>query len=376
MLFRSSLKADLLLETEMLVRSWEQHEAAWLRDYLVAGVEDPRFNLQSIVSRHFLINELAPGRFTGLMRQEYRFAAAMEWLLRGSGLLKDAEARHATLHALRRGSDNAEGEEIPGFIVQTFANLPVETDDCVIPNYLEAFLTRPTQGGDPAGTSETTLDTFGLAWQAVLQKHFPSPRAEPHLEGDTASDRESAVLSENTSYTSPTLLEPACGSANDYRFFHRYGLARLFHYTGFDLSQKNIENARRLFPTTNFQAGNVFEIAAPSKSFDFCMVHDLFEHLSLAGLEQAVSEICRVTRRGLCLGFFQMDEIPEHVVRPREQYYWNLLSLTRVKGLLASHGFTAQAIHMGSFLARHTGCQYTHNPNAYVFIIRSKPAEG
>ena len=341
-----SLKAELLAETEMLVRSWDQHEAAWLGEYLVAGVEDPRLNMQSILARHFLINELAPGRFTGLMRQEYRFAAAMEWLLR-SGLDKDAEARHATLHALRRGSDNAEGEEIPGFIVQTFAILPAETEDCVIPNYLEAFLTRPTQGADPADSSETTLDIFGLAWKAVLQKDFPSPRTEA------------------------SLLEPACGSANDYRFFERYGLARLFEYSGFDLCQKNVENARRLFPATNFHVGNVFEIAAASESFDFCIVHDLFEHLSLAGLEQALGEICRVTRQGMCLGFFQMDEIPEHVVRPREDYYWNLLSLARVKGLLARHGFRAQAIHLGTFLAHHTGCQYTHNPNAYVFVVRS-----
>jgi hypothetical protein len=178
-----TLNAELLVETEMLVRSWVQHEAAWLGEYLVAAVEDPRLNLQASLSRHFLVDELAPARFTDLMRQEYRFAATMEWLLRGSALLKDAETRHAALHALRRGSDNAEGEEIPAFIVQTFANLPAETDDCVIPNYVETFLTQPKQGGDPIWSSETTLDTFGLAWKAVLQKHFPSRRPSPLLRG-------------------------------------------------------------------------------------------------------------------------------------------------------------------------------------------------
>jgi SAM-dependent methyltransferase len=166
-------------------------------------------------------------------------------------------------------------------------------------------------------------------------------------------------------------LEPACGSANDYRFLHHYGLARLVCYCGFDLCEKNIDNARELFPETCFQTGNVFEISAPSKSFDFCVVHDLFEHLSLGGLEQAVREICRVTRLGMCLGFFQMDEIPEHIVRPHEDYFWNLLSLSRMKSLFTSHGFASQAIHVGSFLSHHTGSQNTHNPNAYTLILRS-----
>jgi hypothetical protein len=28
---------------------------------------------------------------------------------------------------------------------------------------------------------------------------------------------------------------------------------------------------------------------------------------------------------------------------------------------------------VGSFLAHHTGCRYTHNPNAYVFVVRINP---
>ena len=57
-----------------------QHDAAMLRDYLVAGVEDPRINLQSVLSRHFLTYTLTGERFSGLMEQELRFAAAMNCL--------------------------------------------------------------------------------------------------------------------------------------------------------------------------------------------------------------------------------------------------------------------------------------------------------
>jgi len=57
-----------------------RHDAAWLEDYLVASVEDPRLNLQSILTRHFLVTALTGDRFVALMEQEYRFAAAMNWL--------------------------------------------------------------------------------------------------------------------------------------------------------------------------------------------------------------------------------------------------------------------------------------------------------
>src|SRR5262249_28346975 len=50
---RKAMTPALKQETESLARSWARHESAWLRDYLVAGVEDPRINLQSILSRHF-----------------------------------------------------------------------------------------------------------------------------------------------------------------------------------------------------------------------------------------------------------------------------------------------------------------------------------
>ena len=50
--------------------------------------------------------------------------------------------------------------------------------------------------------------------------------------------------------TAPPLkvLEFACGSANDYRFFDSYGLAKFLDYTGVDLNENNIDNARKRFP--------------------------------------------------------------------------------------------------------------------------------
>src|SRR4051812_24408489 len=59
---------DELLRTETvnLTKSWMQHDREMLRDYLVTGVEDPRINVQSILSRHFLNVALFGKRFEGL----------------------------------------------------------------------------------------------------------------------------------------------------------------------------------------------------------------------------------------------------------------------------------------------------------------------
>ena len=72
------IRLSLQAESDKLARSWMQHDAGMLRDYLVGGVEDPRLNVQSVLSRHFLTHALTGERFAALMEQELRFAAAMK----------------------------------------------------------------------------------------------------------------------------------------------------------------------------------------------------------------------------------------------------------------------------------------------------------
>ncbi len=344
-------------ETRRLVRSWDQHAPSWLAAYLVAGVEDPRINLQSILSRHFLIQEPAGDRHGDLMQQEYRFAASMNWLMKLARRKADPEEVTAIQYALKKGADNAEGLEIPLFLVQTYAQLPCSVSGLAVPNYIEDFLTRILSG--EVGGPQASLETFQRLWREAL--------APGRFETQDGSDASPVV----PAFTRMSLLEPACGSANDYRFLHAYGVAEWFDYVGFDLCQTNIENAQSLFPLASFRVGNVFEIDAGDKAYDLCLAHDLLEHLSLEGMETAVREICRVTRRGICIGFFQMDEIREHVVRAVDEYHWNLLSMAKMRELFARQGFTGHVIHIGSFLDQQVGCEETHNPNAYTFVLRA-----
>lgn len=335
------MNPSLAKESERLARSWQRHDAVMLRDYLVADVEDPRLNVQSVLSRHFLAFSLFGSRFRALADQELRFAACLNWVL---NLSKDAAANpEAIHHALRVGADNGEGVEIPGYIVQAFRTPPAAQAP---PPYLVPILEAAERNGrftwPPPG-----LDTFADLWQQALASESPGQA---------------------------TVVEPACGSANDYRCLERNGLARLIDYTGFDLAPKNIANARELFPAARFEVGNAFAIAAPDRAFDLCFAHDLFEHLSPAGIERAATEIGRVTRAGACLGFFNMDEAPDHFIQPVDEYHWNRLSMERLRALFVRQGFAVQVMHVGALLQSRVGCRTTHNTGAYTFILGREPA--
>jgi hypothetical protein len=357
---------SLAAESEKLARSWLRHDAGMLRQYLVSGVEDPRLNLQSVLSRHFLVRELTGNRFEPLLEQECRFAAAMNCLVTLAAQLRDPEEPDLVLHALRRGGDNAEGIEIPQFVAQTFGALPAVAGEFTVPNYIQQFLSGLDFATGRAQVRAEVLDTFSRLWSRALAPLTREDRASRARDGVPAFPELSPEGPQPL-----TVLEPACGSANDFRFLHAYGIARLLDYTGFDLCPTNVINARTLFPGVRFEVGNVFELAVADKAFDLCFVHDLFEHLSLAGLRKAVAEICRVTRRGLCVGFFNLDEIGEHEVETVEEYHWNRLSMARMRELFAACGFTGQVLHIGTFLQREFGCEETHNPNAYTFVLEA-----
>src|SRR3954454_7729619 len=132
------MNTRLKRETVKLKKSWMQYEPAMLRDYLVEEGEDPRLNVQSVLSRHFLIETLFGNRFASMQEEELRFAVAMNWLQKLKGIHSD-DAR-TLLRALARGGDNAGGIEIPHFISRIFSSLPVTVGGSRAPNYIEQAL--------------------------------------------------------------------------------------------------------------------------------------------------------------------------------------------------------------------------------------------
>lgn len=337
------VEKPLQIESEKLAQSWMRHDPAMLRDYLVADVENPRINLQSILTRHFLIASIDGTSFRELVEAEWAFSAAMNWIFTTAKSAGDAESLAEIAHALRCGADNAEGIEIPRFLSLIYRSLPREVSGQTVPNYIESALRETRYCDGHAILPQTALETFEHLWNQAMNGFSHSPL---------------------------TVLEPACGSANDYRFLVRYGIASSLAYTGVDICEKNIANARVLFPNVDFRTGNIFALDAPDRAFACSFVHDLFEHLSPAGIETGVKELCRVTQRELCVHFFNMDEIPDDFVRPLEEYHWNTLSMDRMRERFAAQGFSGQVLQIGAFLRSRLGCEQTHNPRAYTFLLR------
>lgn len=334
----------LQMESRGLVRSWMQHDDAMLRDYLVRDAEDPRINIQSILTRHFLIELLFSGRYGSLFDRELTFALALHWLQAQARQAGGYSRLQSIMAALLDGESEAGGLPIPHCVRESYANLPLTGEGWSIPNYILEFpIPHPSQADEPR--VNPMLSVFEHLWRGLLALPPVAPR----------------TLS---------VLEPACGSANDYRYLASYGVARFLRYTGFDLCPKNIFNAQGMFPSVDFRGGNVLELELHDKSYDVAFVHDLFEHLSIPALEAAVAELCRVTRHCLCVHFFNMHDSPDHVVNPVGEYHWNALSLPATRALFERQGGTVEVFPIAHYLEEKFGCADYYNPNAFTFIVR------
>lgn len=174
--------------------------------------------------------------------------------------------------------------------------------------------------------------------------------------------------------TAPRLsvLELACGSANDYRAFADFGIAPFLDYLGIDLNPKNVANARRHFPAVRFEVGDAMDTKQADSSFDVVIASDLFEHLPIPFAASVLTEAMRVARNAVVLSFFNMAEIPEHADRPVAAYHWNLLSRARYEEALGAFG-SVTVIPIAAWLARDFGYTHTHNQRAYTMIAERRP---
>ena len=167
-----------------------------------------------------------------------------------------------------------------------------------------------------------------------------------------------------------SVIEAACGSANDYRSFAAYGLGSHLDYTGFDLTEANVANAQEMFPDVDFRRGDAQDISAADNSYDWAMACDLLEHLSPQAFNRAIDEFCRVSRDGVIVVFFMMRDIPEHKVTPRRSYHVNELSMQRIRDRFVEHGLTLEFVHISSMLKERFGFDDYYNSRAWTMVAR------
>ena len=332
-------KPDLSQETIALREAWMRHDDAFLKDYLISDVEDPRIHFPSIFTRGMIAEALFPEKFRELMWEEYRFGICMSYMRRVFQQRPSSGTPKFLLEALKQGDESFQAIPLPAYMHASWQQLNASRSDS---NYIAACLEQGVSGEKAAAFQPELLNTFQHRWRDALSDHRQ---------------------------TSLKVMEPACGSANDYRFLHSFGLGACIDYEGFDICPKNISNARGMFPDIRFNEGSVFEVDAQDRTVDFLYVHDLFEHLSIAGMERGLDELCRVTRGTACLCFFNMAERADHLVQPKEGYHWNRLSLEKIIRFLDSRCEQLQVIHTASFLHQAFACNDYHNAGSYALVL-------
>ena len=167
-----------------------------------------------------------------------------------------------------------------------------------------------------------------------------------------------------------SVIEAACGSANDYRFFDKYGMAKRIDYTGIDITEANIGNCRTMFPGVDFRVGDAQNLPVEDNSYDWAVAHDLLEHLSPSAFNRAIDELCRVSRRGVVISFFLMKDDPEHVITPRRYYHVNTLSRARIEERFAKSCSQFEWIEVRPMLAERYGFDDYYNSRAWTMIAR------
>jgi SAM-dependent methyltransferase len=321
-----------LHEEENLRLSWDRRPAKYLDRYLVSGVQDPRINGQSILTRAWLVDTLCPGRFDGVITEELRFGAVLTWI---SQQLEGGSTRCELLDRI----ESACRAHVPDFVLAAHAWL--QGTDCPVDDYIAGALVDHDLDIPRCCLPDSTLDKFMTIWNEQLP------------------DMPAASLS---------VLEAACGSANDYRFISRCGLARFLDYTGIDIAPRNIANARSRHPDANVLVRSILTTDFADDSYDSLFCHDLLEHLSPGAMERALAEMFRIARRDMIFHFFNGKWSGDHEVIPVGSYHRNRLSMEEIAAFLERLGARVTCLEMAQWLRERIDGPGYHNPNAFSLI--------
>ena len=324
-------------ENQDLAASWEQYPREHLDTYLVTDAEDPRINAQSILTRALIADTLWSERFPNLIDDELRFGTVLTWLLEQ---LNSGVDPYELLDTI--GEDNP--DTAPKVVRETYRIL--QSNNCPVADYITSAVHEHNPDNPEQRLGENALNTFSDFWRLILQ---------------------------GRQVQSISILEPACGSANDYRFIHQFGLANFINYTGIDIAAKNIDNAKARFPDTNFHTQSIIDSRFDDEAFDYLFVHDLFEHLSLEALDHTLAEILRIVKHQAWLHFFNVDTSPDHTVKPIEKYHWNTLSLDKLCHTIEAQGAQIEVISIADLLKQKFDFDDHYNPGAYTLLVTKTP---
>jgi len=136
-----------------------------------------------------------------------------------------------------------------------------------------------------------------LWWENVLEKEISLEVFESWLGSQNVPSR-IAVREHIKQKGYSSLLDIPCGLCIDYFGFQKDGIP--IDYLGMDITPKLVNRAQKM----NIKAllGSIEEIPLPDKSVEICHARDILEHLD--SYEKAISELIRVAKKEVLIGFF------------------------------------------------------------------------
>lgn len=360
--------SDFREESQSLANAWMRHDEEFLASYLKLSVQNPGFNPQSILTRYAILEYLCDEDISEMKYNELLFSAVMLWVYQNMEILDDPYERKSLQYALETGAESTETIRIPRILKEAWSRIIIFKGEKILPTYLKKILNI---NGDNSGIAETKPGIGDISEREInYQRKLNQEVATEFLDIWRR-------LLPSMKIRRGDVLEPACGAANDYSAIRYMGLDKFINYQGFDICEKNVKVARSLYQDANITIGNIYDEAF-GKNYDVIYVHDLFEHLSEKGVGFSIEKLCRHCDGVLCLNFFNMEEIPEHIIRSVAGYHWNTLSRPKICELIESFGFDVQTINILSFfrdvycLEPEIATEEFYNPRAHTLICRKR----
>ena len=124
-----------------------------------------------------------------------------------------------------------------------------------------------------------------------------------------------------------TVLECGCASCVDYEHFKDSGIK----YTGIDITSTFIEAAEQLNPNVDVRQGNITNLEFKDESYDTVYCRNVLEHLNPDEWTEAISEMWRVARMQILMGFFIIPDIePIKYIQDEYGFHNNKYNITEI----------------------------------------------
>ena len=149
-----------------------------------------------------------------------------------------------------------------------------------------------------------------------------------------------------------TVLDVACGPGLDLEHFKTLTDSLPFKYTGIDFTPKFIEMNKLNFPDQKFELADIHSIPFKDGMFDAVYTRHSIEHAKNPQI--ALSEILRVSKKYVIIGWFRLMDAPnEYTVQTNQygNYVMNTLNRTEFTDIVEQWGTIED-----TFTIKHNEC--------------------